>query len=562
MKQWMVLVGVATLAVVAVGEDEQPAAERLLVGGVVHTQKGPQQVTVAIRDGRIVGLVPRSDATAWRDARTMVFNMRGAHVFPGLADAHLHLAGYGAALEQVDLNGAASWDEVVERARTAAGRLPAGAWLLGRGWDQNLWPDKAFPDRAALDLALADRPVLLRRVDGHAAVANGRALQLAGIDAATPDPEGGKVLRRADGEPSGVLIDNAISLVRAAVPEVSPRDLERHILRSASALARLGLTAVHDAGTTAAELEVLRKLERDDRLPIRVYVMLDGTDEALLAAEFARGPQLTEGAMLRVGCVKLYADGALGSRGALLGADYADDAGNRGLAVNSVEHLRKVTRRATKAGFQVAVHAIGDEGVHRVLDVFASVPRDQRQRLRHRVEHSQTVRPDDVGRFAAYEVVASVQPTHCTSDMPWAPERLGRDRVAWAYRWRSFLDAGVRLAGGSDAPVESPDPMRGLFAARTRQQPDGQPRGGWNPAERLTGAEAVDLFTSGAAWAARADGWSGAIRIGFAADLTVVDTDLATCPPEQLLRTNVVRTVVNGSDRYVDSSALGYGGRS
>jgi len=539
----IMVVGVVSLAVPGRG------GERLFAGGMVHTPAGVVRAAILVRNGRIVAVGPREKLGASPNAEAV--ELHGAHVLPGLCDAHLHLTGYGRSLEEVNLRNARSWDEVLRRARMAAAGLPPGAWLTGRGWDQNLWPSKAFPDRRKLDEAFPDRPVLLRRIDGHAAVANAVALRRAGIGRDTPDPPGGRILRRTDGQPTGVLVDGAVDLARRAVPEPDDATVERWILRSAKALLGDGFVQVHDAGTTAQELRVLRRLDAAVRLPIRVYVLLDGSDDALLKRELRHPPAWAGPSMLRVGGVKLYADGALGSRGALLGADYSDDPGNRGLAVTSIDRLRKIIGWASGAGYQVGIHAIGDEAVHRILDLYAEVGPVVCRRLRHRIEHSQIVRPGDVRRYAKLGIVASVQPTHCTSDMPWAPARLGTKRIPWAYRWRSFLDAGIRLAGGSDAPVEDPDPRRGLYAALTRQAPDGTPHGGWNPAERLTPDQALDLFTTGAAWAGHCESWSGSVRRGVAADLTVVSANPLKVAPRKLLGLKILRTVVGGMDRWL-----------
>ncbi len=525
------------------------ARDRVFAGGVVHGPEGAVRAAILVRGGRIAALGPLEELGAAADAE--IVELGGAHVLPGLCDAHLHFTGYGRSLEEVDLHGATSWEEVVRRARAAAEGLPAGAWLTGRGWDQNLWPLRAFPDRAALDEAIPNRPVWLRRVDGHAAVANSRALAAAGVDRSTPDPPGGRILRRADGTPTGVFVDGAMELVSRVIPAPDEAALERWMLRAGRELAALGFTQVHDAGTTARELAVLRRLEAEGRLPLRVYVLLDGSDPGLLERELPRGPSLDPEGRLRIGGVKLYADGALGSRGALLGGEYADDPGNRGLAVTPVEELRSILARASRAGFQVGIHAIGDEAVHRVLELYAELGAATCRRLRHRVEHAQVVRPTDVPWFARLGVVASIQPTHCTSDMPWAPDRLGPRRIPWAYRWRSLLQAGAVLAGGSDAPVEDPDPRLGLFAAVTRRRPDGTPPGGWNPAERLAPAEALELFTTGPAWAGHAERWSGVVAPGFAADLTIVDRDPTVVPPTEILEMRVLRTVVGGRDAWV-----------
>lgn len=527
------------------------AMERLFIGGIVHTDSGAQEVAVAVSGGRIAALLSPREATSAQQRRTEVIDLKGAHVFPGWIDAHLHLAGLGAALEQVDCTGLQSWQACIDRAAERARQTEGGRWILGRGWDQNLWKERAFPDRRELDRRVPNHPVLLRRIDGHAAIANSRALEIAGLSETSPDPPGGRLVHRPDGSLSGVLVDTAVELVERHIPAADAATIRRRLLRAARHLASLGLTQVHDAGTTASELEVLLALEAEGRLPLRVWVLLDGSDPTLLQRWFSRGPLRDPERLVRIGGVKLYADGALGSRGALLGMEYADDPGNFGLAVTPQDELRRVIHDAERAGFQVAVHAIGDEAVHRVLDLFEELGPDRCRRLRHRIEHSQVVRPADVFRYARLGVIASVQPTHCISDMAWAPQRLGRDRIAWAYRWRSLLDAGVRLAGGSDAPVEDADPRRGLFAARTRQREDGTPPEGWNPAERLDSRESLLMFTEWAAEAAFAESFCGRIAPGMAADLTIVDRDLLTSPAKDVLSLRVLRTVVAGRDTWV-----------
>jgi predicted amidohydrolase YtcJ len=527
-----------------------PRSDRLFVGGVVHAADGVRRLEVAVKQGRILALVEPADAAAWRRSADAVVDLAGAHVYPGFTEAHGHFAGYGAALEQVDLTGTGSLAEVVARAREAARRVPAGEWVLGRGWDQNDWPDKAFPTAATLTAAVPDHPVALRRVDGHAVLVNAAALALAGITAATPDPPGGRILRGAGGEPSGVLVDAAVERIAAVVPQPTAPAVERRFRLAGARLASLGITEIHDAGTSRGELAVLRAMQRAGTLPVRVYVMLDGSDDELLAAELAVGRSLSGDGMLAVRAVKLYADGALGSRGALLTDPYSDEPGTRGLAVTDPVRLAQVVKRAGEAGFQPCTHAIGDAAVKRTLDVYESML-DRAAGLRPRVEHAQIVRPEDVPRFAGLGVIASMQPTHCTSDMPWAPARLGPVRIAWAYRWRSLLAAGARLCLGSDVPVEDPDPRLGVWAAVTRRTPAGTPAQGWNLPEALTAAEAIAGYTTGAAWAAFEESWRGALAPAYAADMTVVDRDLAAGPPEEILRARILRTVVGGRDVYV-----------
>ena len=542
----------ALLAAGACSQAPAPRCGRLFVDGVVHTGRGVERAAVAVTDGRIAAVVPEAEVGPWRQAAGEVVDLHGAHVYPGFTESHGHYAGYGMALEQVDLGGAASYEEVIERVRAAAAALPAGSWVMGRGWDQNLWPDKAFPTQAKLSAAVPDHPVLLRRVDGHAVLTNAAGLAAAGITAATPEPAGGRIFREPDGSPTGVLVDTAAALVERVIPAETAADIERRVLLAGRKLTELGFTEIHDAGTSRATLRVLRRLESEHRLPLRVYVMLDGTDDGLLDAELPAGPSTSPDGMLTVRAVKLYADGALGSRGAWLSAPYSDDPSTSGTEVTSEARLAEVVGRAGEAGFQPCIHAIGDAAVTRVLDIFQRELGDRSRELRPRVEHAQIVRPEDVPRFAAIGAIASVQPTHCTSDMPWAPSRLAQARVAWSYRWRSLLDAGARLCFGSDVPVENPDPRRTLWSAVTRRPEDGAgPAGGWNPAERLTRHEAVEGYTSWAAYAAFEESRRGAVAPGYAADLTIFDRDLEAGTPEEARQAVVLRTVVAGRDAYV-----------
>ncbi|MFN3413382.1 MAG: amidohydrolase [Thermoanaerobaculum sp.] len=522
--------------------------DRLLVGGTVHLPEGARRMELALANGKIVALVPPSQARSWQKKAKEVVNLAGAHVYPGFTESHGHLTGFGLALETVDLSGNQSFQEVVRRVAAKAAELPRGSWVLARGWDQNLWPEKSFPHHRELSQAVPEHPVLAWRVDGHAVLVNQKALELAGISAGTPDPPGGQVLRDEQGQPTGVLVDTATELVERILPPPSPEDLARRQLKAAERLAALGFTAIHDAGTNAQELEVLRQLVGKGKFPIRVYVMLDGSNPELLAQELAKGIQRDERGMLTVRAVKLYADGALGSRGAWLSQAYSDAPGHLGFALTSVTKLKAIVAHIAAAGFQPCIHAIGDEAVHQVLNVYQEVLAAKSASLRPRIEHAQIVRPEDVPRFAQLGVIASVQPTHCTSDMPWAPSRLGPDRILWAYRWRSLLSAGARLCLGSDVPVENPDPRLGLWAAATRKTAQNHPEHGWNPDERLSPAEAIAGFTQWAAYAAFEENQRGRIAPGFFADLTIFDRALEE---DAVLSARLLRTVVGGTDVFV-----------
>jgi predicted amidohydrolase YtcJ len=533
-----------------------PAADLLLEGGTVYlaADARSQKASIAIDDGRIV-FIGDSAKAAKLVPGARVVDLKGAFVFPGFADAHLHLLGIGKGLETANLRGAADAAAAATRVAEAAAKLPPGAWAEGRGWDQNLWPGKQFPDARDLDAVLPDRPAAARRVDGHALWVNTAALKAARIDASTKDPDGGRILRRADGSPSGVLVDNAMELAVKAMPEATSADRERWLAAGANACARVGLTEVQDAsGYDADGIAALEHLASRGALPIRVYATVS-PDPAQLTAFLAKGARIGGGPdFLTVRAIKAYADGALGSRGAALLEDYSDEPGHRGLLLTPPERLAAVALEARKAGWQLWVHAIGDRGNRIVLDAYQSAasaaPSAPEGGQRPRIEHAQVIAPDDFPRFARIGVIASIQPTHATSDMVWAEARLGPSRIDGAYAWLRLKNAGARLAGGSDAPVESENPIEGLYAALTRQDASGRPPGGWRVDQALSRAEAVALFTSDAAYAAFEEKWRGKIAAGAAGDLTVLSGDPLTVPAEKILAIRPVLTVVGGRVVY------------
>jgi predicted amidohydrolase YtcJ len=524
-------------------------ADLVLVGGVVVTRAEPHAVTdaVAIRDGRIAAVGNRVDELV--GPATRVIKLNGAVALPGLVDAHAHIAGFGDALSSIDLRGTRSYAEVLERVRTAA-RERGDDWLLGRGWDQNDWQEKNFPTGADLERVAPGRKVWLRRIDGHAGLASPAALRAARVDRSAKDPEGGRILRDEKGEPTGVFIDNAMNLVDRAIPPPSQRWRERGIKAALARLSELGLTGVHDMGVPPDALSVLEKLASHGELPLRIYAVLSG-DDPKLEDRYRRGP--VSGEMLTIRAVKFFADGALGSRGAALLEPYTDDPENQGLLLTPAAELRARIDRAHAAGFQPCVHAIGDRANRLVLDAY-----ENKSALRPRIEHAQVVAPEDIERFAKLGVVASMQPTHATSDMPWAPDRLGPKRLAGAYAWRTLQKSGAHLAFGSDFPVERPEVLEGLYAAMTRSDRSGQPPGGWRPEERLDFHQALAGFTNGAAYASFSETRRGRIETGFDADITVLDGGKALVElarsgsgdPAVLLKTRVVATIVAGRVVY------------
>jgi predicted amidohydrolase YtcJ len=467
---------------------------------------------------------------------------------PGLIDAHVHLAELGGSLEEVDLRGVASLDEVAWRVKARIDAKPGDGWVIGRSWDQSLWPGGAFPTAAVLDAVAPDRPVWLRRVDGHAGWANSEAMRRAKVTRDTKAPSDGQVLRDDKGEPTGVFIDGAMGLVGRAVPHATEADVARHILEAQEAVLKSGLTGVHDAGLSRLEVEALRALDRDHKLKLRVYgmaVLPEGRE-----VEFVSHSPATPrpGARFTLRAVKVFIDGAMGSRGALLFRPYSDDPGNSGLSLFDPGRLEAVTAEALRHGWQVCTHAIGDKGNALVLDAYAAalqvVPKATDARLR--VEHAQVVRKEDLPRFKALGVIASMQPSHASDDMRWADARLGPGRVDGAYAWRWFLDAGVPLAFGSDFPVEVVNPFYGVYAALTRQDEQGNPPGGWHPDQKMSLEETLRAFTAGSAFAQFAEERLGALKVGMRADLTVVDRDLFKVGPLEVLKSKVVMTVVDG----------------
>ena len=512
--------------------DAQPRARAMAVGGAVVRAVGDE---AAVRP--------------YIGPGTRVVDLGGKTLLPGLIDSHGHMLALGTRLSDVEVTGTTSYDQVIARVVDRAKRTPKGAWILGRGWDQNDWGETAMPTHGALTRAVPDHPVRITRIDGHAALVNRMALDLAHITRDTPDPPGGAILRDAGGEPTGVLLDAAAGLVNAVIPPISQEERERRLLLAMQECARLGLTMVHDAGISTQEWKAYKTLLGNGTFPIRINAMAAARD-SLTDSLLAHGG--LKGLKLGLRTIKVVADGALGSRGALLGAPYTDDPHTLGLATFPLERLRELGERAFEKDLQVRVHAIGDSANHGTLDAFEHVfgGRPQPQ-VRWAVEHAQIVRPADIARFARLGVVASMQPTHATSDGPWAESRLGPERVRWGYRWRDFLAAGVQVASGSDFPVESPDPLLGLYAAITRRDLDGKlPAGGWFPDQRMTPAEALRSFTATGAWLAFREHDLGTLEVGKQADFVVVDHDVIGGDPEQIPKSKVLWTVVGGQTVY------------
>jgi predicted amidohydrolase YtcJ len=521
--------------------------------GVTWLQGG---TSIAMRDGVIIHVGEDKSCQRFLGPQTQLVELEGATVVPGLVDAHGHVLGLGRKIGRIDLVGTASVEEVAGKVAARARIVPAGRWIVGRGWDQNDWPVARFPTREILDRVAPDHPVWLERIDGHASWVNTKELELAGLTAETLDPPGGRILKDpSTGMPTGVLVDRADALVASRIPPETPRETQELLDSAMAQMLAAGLTGVHDAGIDRQTLDAYRQLAAaPEGLPLRVYAMIGGTGP-LLDEFLSRGPEIdSAGGMLTVRCLKLVADGALGSRGAALLEEYEDDPGNRGNVIVAGGEIERATTACLRAGLQVATHAIGDAGNRFVLDAYSralsAVPEARRTDARLRVEHAQVVAPDDLPRFAHWGVLASMQPTHATSDMPWALSRVGPDRLRGAYAWRSLLETGARIPCGSDFPVESHRPLLGIYAAVSRQQPDGHPPGGWSPEETMTAAEALVGFTTAAAYAAFHEDRRGRIERGMDADLTVLSDDPLSVAPAEIPGIEVLYTIVAGRIRY------------
>jgi len=428
---------------------------------------------------------------------------------------------------------------------------PDGRWLIGRGWDQNRWSDTRFPTHERLSRALPNHPVYLTRIDGHAGLANAAAMRAAGVTAATPDPAGGRIERGAANDPSGVFVDNAKALIERAIPHAT-RDEERAAIRAAITEShRWGLVGVHDAGESRATIDLLEEMAKVGEIPFRLYVMISD-DSGGVAHYLARGPQsgLYDN-HLWLRAIKLYADGALGSRGAALLAPYDDDANNRGLLLTPPAHIEEVAERALRAGFQVNTHAIGDRGNRVVLDAYEAALRAvPTADHRFRIEHAQVISPSDIPRFAELGVIPSMQAVHQTSDMYWVGKRLGSARLAGAYAWRSLLSTGVVIPNGSDFPVEQVNPLLSFHSAVSRQDADNVPAGGWMPEQRMTRDEALKSMTIWPAYAAFQEQIMGSLTAGKLADFTVLDRDIMTVPDRDIVGTSVIATYIGGRAVY------------
>jgi predicted amidohydrolase YtcJ len=518
------------------------------VNGYTSTNDGLTTFSVLVFDdaGRVVATGDENLLNTYAQAAQIDGN--GTTVLPGLTDAHGHVFGLGRLSNNLDLMGSPTVEDAVEQIASYANERPSARWILGRGWNQVIWPVQDFPTAGDIDAVVSDRPVWMRRIDGHAGWANSVALKRSGIDDDTPDPIGGKILRDEFGHATGVLIDTAMGMVTSHIPAVNKNEIRDAIQAAIRVLLSQGITGVHDPGIDHQTAETNLSLADNDQLDIRIYAMIGGAGEVLDA--IGKPIRQYGNDRLEIASVKIYSDGALGSRGAAMIEPYSDDVENRGLPFWTQEQLNEQIAKANKMGFQVGVHAIGDLGNRMALNAFDKAQGGEPSPLRNRVEHAQIISLDDIPRFAKLGVVASMQATHATSDKNMAEDRIGPDRILGGYAWRRLLDAGAVIANGSDFPVELSNPFHGLYAAVTRQGRDGEPDGGWYADQALTRTEALHSFTLAAAFAANQEDRLGSLEAGKWADFIVIDRDYFDVPVAEIDDIKVLQTWVAGDLKF------------
>lgn len=578
MKSIMLIIFLFALLILVSCQTEIP--DRVFINGKIYSLDENNSIyeAVAVKNGLIIDLGSTAELRE-KYSTADIIDIEDKVVFPGFIDAHGHISGYGDNLLEINLVGTSSQEEIAAAVKEKVSQANPGEWIAGHGWDQNDWKEKGWPDHKILDQAASNNPVYLTRIDGHALWVNKKALELASITKDTKDPEGGDIKRDATGNPTGVLIDNAMSLVYSVLPAVTDEMIQKTVLASVQNLVSHGITSAHDMGVSSRTIEIMKKLADEGKLPLRIHAYIDGPGKTW-------NEYLEKGSVIGYGNnfvtvrgIKLFVDGAMGSRGALMSQPYNDDPKNFGLMLMSEDEIYEVTKNALKNGFQVATHAIGDLGNTIVLNAYERAlnelkPKDHRLR----VEHVQVINPKDVERFGNNGIIPSMQPVHATSDMPWAEARLGTERVKWSYAPKLVLKGSPIIAGGSDFPVESPSVLEGIYAGVTRQDKNGYPRnwldvmwlvenkmwvisdagildatvfkGGWYPEQRLTVQEAVNEFTKWAAYAGFEENKKGTIEIGKWADFTILDKDIISIEPKEILNTNVVMTVVDGKIVY------------
>ncbi|WP_420583195.1 amidohydrolase [Reichenbachiella sp.] len=542
--------------------DKHPKADLVLFNGNIYTlnETEPKAEAVAVTDGKIVYVGNNVNANQWVADTTQIVDLEGKTLTPGFIEGHGHLMGIGENLINLDLLNTKSYDEIIEMVKNKVNEVEDGEWILGRGWHQDKWfvlPENminGFPSHNKLSEISPNNPVVLSHASGHMVLANDQAMKIAGINKDTPDPEGGTIFKDLGGNPTGILNETAELLLEDVIPEDSDERRIQILNMAIEECLKNGITSFHDAGAGQKTIDLYESFLKNDLLKIRLYVMLDGLDEELLSNWYTSGPRIGLGNdFLTIRAIKLYADGALGSRGALLLEDYEDAPGVQGLRLTPADYIMRVTEQGTKNGFQICTHCIGDRANREVLDMYEIVLNADTTKAnpRFRIEHAQHIAGDDIPRFGQLGVIPSMQAIHMSSDRPWAIDRLGEKRIVEsAYMWQDLISTGANVMNGTDAPVEPVNPLASFYASVTRQTLKGKPENGFEPDQRMKREQALQAYTINNAFGAFEEDIKGTIEIGKVADFTVLSKDIMKIEAKEILTTEVEYTIVNGQILY------------
>lgn len=544
-------------------QQKPKSADLLLINATVYTANDalPKTEAIAVTDGRVTMVGTNQEIMAYKGDSTSVMDMNGKFIYPGFIEGHAHIMGVGANLINVDLMGAQSYDEVIEMVKKRANETPEGEWIIGRGWHQDKWnqtPErlfKGFPTHHKLSEAVPNHPVFLKHASGHASLANAMAMELAGVNKNTANPNGGEVFKDVTGQPTGLLNETASGLVSGIIPAETQELKARKLQLAIDECLKNGIVGLHQAGSGFEDIAVFEDFAKSGDLKLRLHVMLHGRDSALLNAYFEKGPQIgLYDQHLNIRSIKLYADGALGSRGAWLLEEYTDAEGVHGHNVTPMSEIEAIVKSGLENGFQMCTHAIGDRANREVLDIYErafeykpTISKDHR----FRIEHSQHIHPEDIPRFAELGVIPAMQAIHMSSDRPWAIDRLGKERIEnGAYMWSQLIDNGSKIVNGTDAPVEPVSALASFYASVSRRTLQGKPEGGYEPTQKMTRAEALKSYTLWPAYGAFMEDQTGSIEVEKLADFTILDQDIMTIPEEEILNTKVLMTIIDGEVVY------------
>ncbi|MFK7951985.1 MAG: amidohydrolase [Ekhidna sp.] len=539
------------------------AADMILINASIYTMDdaNPTVEAIAIKADTFLYVGSKMGVEDFVGESTQTVDLEGKTIVPGLIEGHAHIMGVGYNLVNLDLMETKSYQEVVDMVSERARNMPEGTWILGRGWHQDKWTEQpeltnGFPTHDLLSEAVPNHPVYLKHASGHAALANAKAMEVANVNSNTPQPDGGEIFKSIGNQPTGIFNETAQGLIGKVIPESTDEDATQALKLALEECFKNGITGFHTAGQNQKDIDLFKAFAENDELKLRLYVMLTGRDQELLDNYFANGIEhnLYDG-QLSVRSVKLYADGALGSRGAWLLEEYTDAPGVHGHNVMPMEAIESVTAQAYKAGFQVCIHAIGDRANQEVLDIYERTfnlyPEGAPKESRFRIEHAQHFHPDDIPRFAEMGVIPAMQAIHMASDRPWAIDRLGKERIEWgAYMWQDLLQSGAKIVNGTDAPVEPINPFASLYASVSRRTLKGNPDGGYEPTQKMTREQALRSYTLDAAYGAFQEDMKGSIEIGKWADVTILDRDIMTIPEDDILNTKVTMTIIGGEVVY------------